>query len=108
MLRYTRITIFIPIKTKCIPIIDYFLTKIITDFQGFTISRHSPEGPVFIGSWINAIGKIVRDDIAMLIVDALAEQTELNDYLLDLKNEMELRFEEKEIWIVMHDVIRIT
>jgi hypothetical protein len=102
----TRITIFIPITQHSKGHIDYFLRKLADNFGGFTISRYRLRESLFLGGWVNK-KQLVKDSIAMLMVDTSKAKRKVKAYLRVLKLEMEQKFKEELVWITTQNIEQI-
>ena len=102
----TRITIFVPITRQSKRYIDHFLRKLSGDFGGFTISRYSFRDSVFLGGWVNK-NKLIKDNVALLMVDTSKTRQKVKPYLRLLKLEMEKKFKEELVWITTQNIERI-
>lgn len=102
----TRITIFIPITQQSKKHIDYFLRKLSGDLGGFTISRYQVREAVFKGGWVNK-NRLIKDNIAQLIVDSSKNGKSIRRYLRALKLEMQKKFKEQKMWITIQNIEQI-
>ncbi len=108
MERMTRVNIFIPITRTSVARLDAFLTSIVQKYDGYTISEYRLGRTGNTGVWRDKEKKrVVKDDVALFIMDTKKSERALDADLVKLKGRMQREFKQKTMWITTHLIKRI-